>query len=128
MTMKAYVGCWAAVGLIIGACLGGGLLFLGQDSFGSEAMEGAVILGMIVSLPLSAVLGFCFDWGGYANQWTMFLAIVPAANGTLLGALIGYIILVIQRLLQRRGTAKGTEEETSLIFNERMGEMTIPND
>jgi hypothetical protein len=102
MTRRATVAWGAIIGLALGACLGGGLLFLGQDRFGSEAMEGSAILGFLVSLPLSAVLDLCFDWGGYADQWTLFLAVVPAANGALLGAATGVVVLLLRRLLGAR--------------------------
>jgi hypothetical protein len=100
MTSKGYISWGSAIGLGIGICLGWGLLFLGQDRFGTEALEGAAMDGFVVSLPLSAMLDFCFHWGGRADQWTMFLAIVPAANGALLGAAIGVAVLVIRRFLR----------------------------
>lgn len=73
-------------------------MFLGQDRFGAESMEGSAMLGIVVSLPLSVVLEICFDWGGYADQWVLFLATVPAANGALLGAATGLVVALVKRL------------------------------
>ncbi len=72
MKIRSSIACGAIVGLCIGACLGGGLLLLGEDRFGTEAMEGAAMFGILVSLPLSAVLDICFDWGGTRTSGCFF--------------------------------------------------------
>jgi hypothetical protein len=101
----AIIGWAALTGFCIGACIGIGLLYFGQDRFGTEAMEGSAMLGFLLSMPLSELLSLCFDWGGYASQWAHFLAIVPAANGAMLGAIIGCAFVLFRRLMTIRPPA-----------------------
>lgn len=97
MKIRWTIACVAIIGLCIGAFIGGALLYMGQDRFGPESMEGCMTLGMLAALPLSYVIGICFDWGGCANQWVMFLALVPAANWALVGAAIGLVTGLVRR-------------------------------
>jgi hypothetical protein len=99
-TACRHIGWGALIGLGIGVLLAAYLLYCGlQGSIQDESWEGAATAAYLVSWPTRELFVW-LDWGLDADHWPLFVAVAPALNGLVLGALAGVFTFLLSELFR----------------------------